>query len=492
LARIASDEMGLIVQAEMSDTEVVVTQYYRPMTALDEARASHQTLSSAAAQFLDYALENHDRIEQLKHLADGLPPWTRTYATTELTWPTFVGPEKLRQIKSAVEKVCDLVKSLPARIFNGDSERISDFYSYGDASLIGLLLEPPNGIKGAVARCDFIDGPAGFKCCEINMAANVGGWESRFWEQKYFAHPVISRFLVDRGIHASHHDPLQTLCLHVVEDTVASGICPDGVLNVAIKCSSKSLPSAEGAGIAQGIYSDLLRAVNAAVQGRVVFWSRADELSAKNGHMYYGDLRIHAVLNYSGAVLPKQVYWCHKAGTISLYNGPLTRMLSDKRNLALLSEFEDSEIFDDEERKIIHDHVPWSRSVIAGETTYQGETVSFPGFLIAFRDRLVLKLGIGFGGKDIHLGRFTPAEEWNQRVEEAVSHAGWMVQEQVESYPYVYADGEGKVQPQNVVWGMFCFGSRYGGGYLRMLPKGVRRGVVNSGGGAVEGPIFEV
>lgn len=462
------------------------------MQELDEARACSQGLSSAAAQFLDYVLESHDRIEHLKHLADDLPPWTRTYPTTQLTWPTFVGPEKLRQIKGAVEKVCDLVKSLSTRIFNGDSERISDFYSYGDASLMELLIEQPNGIKGAVARCDFIDGPAGFKCCEVNMAANVGGWESRFWVQKYFSNAAISRFIASCGIHPSHHDPLRTLCLHIVEDTVANGIFFDGVLNVAVMCSIQSTPGGEGARVAQDIYSDLLRAANAAAKGKVVFCSQADEFSVKNGCMYYGDQRIHAVLNYSGAVLPKQVYWCHKAGTISLYNGPLTKMMADKRNLALLSEFEYSEAFDDEERKIIHNHVPWSRIVVEGETTYQGETVSLPRFLIAFRDRLVLKLGIGLGGKDVHLGRFTPEDEWNRQVQDAVSHGGWMVQEYVECYPYLFADGEGNVRPQNVVWGMFCFGSRYGGGYLRMLPKGVRRGVVNSGGGAVEGPIFEI
>jgi hypothetical protein len=198
------------------------------------------------------------------------------------------------------------------------------------------------------------------------------------------------------------------------------------------------------------------------------------------------------VLNYIADVLPQQIYWCHKAGTLSLYNGALTAVMSDKRNLALLSEFGDSEAFNEEERKIIHDHVPWSRVAVEGKTTYRGETVSFPDFLIASRDDLVLKLGIGHAGKDIFVGRFTPAEEWNRQVQEAVGHGGWMVQEYVAGYPYLYADGEGNVRPQNVVWGLFCFGSRYGGGYLRMLPRGVRRGVVNSGGGAVEGPIFEV
>lgn len=457
----------------------------------EEARACYEGLSTTAAEFFDYVLESDDRLEQLKHLANDLPPWTRPYSTTQLAWPTFVGPKKLQQIKDAVEKVCDLVKTLPERIFDNEPRRLSDFYNYGDAALMELLLEQPNGIKGAVARCDFIDGPAGFMCCEINMAPNVGGWKSRFWEEKYLTNAVISRFIADQGIHISHHDPFRTFCLHIVEDASANGVCSDGVLNLAVMCAPNYVPAEEGKRLAQD-YSDFLRDVNVGLRGRVIFCTLAEDLSVKNSDLFYGDQRIHAVLNYSGTFLPKQAYWCQKAGTLCLYNGPLTNMMSDKRNLALLSEFEHAGLFDEAERKIIHDHVPWSRVVVDGQTTYHGETVSLPNFLIAARDRLVLKHGIGLGGQEVHVGSFTPEDEWNQQVQEAVSSGGWMVQEYVDGHPYVYADGEGNVRPQNVVWGMFCFGSRYGGGYLRMLPKGMRRGVVNSGRGAVEGPIFEI
>lgn len=127
---------------------------------MDEARASFATLSPIAAQFFDYVVESPERVETLKHAGDDLPAWTRPYETTQLTWPTFVGPEKLRQIKSAVENVCALVKSLPDRVFKRDPQKISEFYRYGDASVVELLLEEPNGIRGAVGRCDFVDGPA--------------------------------------------------------------------------------------------------------------------------------------------------------------------------------------------------------------------------------------------------------------------------------------------------------------------------------------------
>ena len=460
--------------------------------ALEEARGSFGRLSPIAACFLDYLVEKPERIEQLKRVADDLPPWTRPYKTTQLTWPTFVGPEKLRQIKRATENVCSLVKSLPDRVFKGDPKKISDFYHYADASLVELLMLQPNGIKGAVGRCDFVDGPAGFKCCEINMAANIGGWRSRFWTEKYLANPVVSEFISNVGIQAFHHDPLGTFCVHVVDDAKTSGVCTDGTLNVVMVCPPHSVPGSEGRCLAQAIYGDLLRVANAGVSGTVLFCSQVANFQMKNGCLFHENQRIHAVVNYAGTILPKQVYWSQKAGTICLYNGSLTKIMSDKRNLALLSELEHTDLFDDAERQVIRDHIPWSRIVVDGKTTYHEESVLLPHFLISARDRLVLKLGIGFGGRDVNVGKFTPADEWNERVRIALADGGWIVQEYLESHPYIFADGEGALRTQDVVWGMFCFGNCYGGGYLRMLPKGVRRGVVNTGGGAIEGPIFEV
>ena len=123
-----------------------------------------------------------------------------------------------------------------------------------------LLLEEPNGIKGAVARCDFIDGPAGFMCCEVNMAPNVGGWKSRFWKAKNLTNAVISRFIEDQGVHISHHDPFRTFCLHIVEDASTEiGVCSDGALNLAVMCAPNYVPAEEGKRLAEGLLRFLVR-----------------------------------------------------------------------------------------------------------------------------------------------------------------------------------------------------------------------------------------
>jgi len=78
-------------------------------------------------------------------------------------------------------------------------------------------------------------------------------------------------------------------------------------------------------------------------------------------------------------------------------------------------------------------------------------------------------------------------------VREAMEEGGWIVQERVESKPYFYPPQPGAAPvPNTVIWGLFCTGSRYGGGCLRMLPQGAGEGIVSGGHGACEGAILEI
>ena len=60
------------------------------------------------------------------------------------------------------------------------------------------------------------------------------------------------------------------------------------------------------------------------------------------------------------------------------------------------------------------------------------------------------------------------------------------------SCPYLYQVGEQGCAPHHAVWGLFVFGSRYNGGFVRMLPEKGNQGVINSHQGAEESIILEV
>jgi hypothetical protein len=117
---------------------------------------------------------------------------------------------------------------------------------------------------------------------------------------------------------------------------------------------------------------------------------------------------------------------------------------------------------------------------------------TLPELLIAHREELVLKPSHGRKGQGVAFGYRTPPYRWARFVAEAVAGGGWLAQERVESRPYIYQSGQKGYGFYDVVWGTFCFGEMYGGGFLRMIPSGTGDGVVNVARGATEGVLFEV
>jgi hypothetical protein len=136
--------------------------------------------------------------------------------------------------------------------------------------------------------------------------------------------------------------------------------------------------------------------------------------------------------------------------------------------------------------------VPWSRLLVDGRSTFHGEAISLPAFAIASRESMVLKPADGARGTDVHIGAATPPEEWAARVQASAGGRGHLLQEYVRSRPYFFQDGQDGLTEHDLVWGTFCFGSAYGGGFLRMMPRLRGPTVINSARGATEGLLFEV
>jgi hypothetical protein len=216
------------------------------------------------------------------------------------------------------------------------------------------------------------------------------------------------------------------------------------------------------------------------------FEIRREKLYLKNGR------RVHAIYEFGTGWVPLDAYSLCKSGQLQVYNGPLQRFGGDKRCLSLLSEYAASGRFDERERQVIERYVPWGRDLIAGPVEYQGVRHDLVGLLRRERERFVLKKGWSWEGRDVVVGRFIPQGEWERWIDQTLAAGGWLAQEYVESLPYLYQHGEQGAEIHSVVWGTFCLGGRYGGGFLRMMPNGQGDGVINSARGATEGYIFEV
>lgn len=453
-----------------------------------DSRDAHRRLSPAAERFLEHLLDHPDQAAQLVGFEKGLPPWM---IPLDITWPTLVDARRVAEMERATVGVCNLIKAIPAVVFGGDVGAIAAFYGY-DPVLLADMLSVRN-YNSTVARCDFIDTPGGLMCCEVNLAANLGGWHQGFWYERYLRHPVLMDFCAREGISPRGRDVLATLCEHMIDDALDCGLIePGGELNLVIDIGA---PPTEGARRqVDEMFAELLRRTGRGVTGHLwLAGAPAEELTFQGADVYVGERRVHVFLSFGPKRAPGPVLRAQAADAIRVYNGGLTRMWVDKRNLALLSENEGLEGWTEEDRELIRDHIPWTRLVSPRTTTWRGAEVQFPGFLLDHRDDLVLKRGLGAGGAAVHVGRHLAPDAWEARVREAEEEGGWIVQERVESRPYFYPPQPGAAPvPHSVIWGLFCTGSRYAGGGLRMLPQDAGEGIVSGSRGAYEGAILEI
>ncbi|HVR96038.1 MAG TPA: hypothetical protein VMW27_05455 [Thermoanaerobaculia bacterium] len=454
------------------------------------SRQHHVTLSGAQLLWLEFAERHPECLRRESFVA--LDEWDDFVKDPLQPWPLFISPAPLAELERVSVGLCRLVKSLPRRIFGNDPEGIADFYGLDadTALLIASVLEHGDDrLHGALARCDFIASASGLQCLELNVAGNLGGWETEAWLSRYRRSPLLARFLEESGLRFRTTDTTRLLFTHLTGQALCRGVTHEGgELNTAIVIHPEERPGPAWTETLDAVYREVL--AGRGLAGRLGLCGETD-LREKGGLLFLGGSRVHTVFDLYGGVLPRPVFAALMSGTVDVYNGPAARILSDKLNLALLSETAEDGPFTPEERQLIAAHVPWSRRVAEEFTDWHGERVYLPELLEAERERLVIKQGWAMQGADVCVGALTPPERWAGLTAAALERRDWVVQERVESVPYLLQAPEGGAVPHDVIWGLFVFGDVYGGCFLRMMPQG-RTGVINRALGASQGMLFEV
>jgi uncharacterized circularly permuted ATP-grasp superfamily protein len=154
-------------------------------------------------------------------------------------------------------------------------------------------------------------------------------------------------------------------------------------------------------------------------------------------------------------------------------------LLSDERGLA-------HALLNDEEQAAVRAHVPWSRHVRPGPSTYGGERIDdLVGFMERNRERLVLKPNDDYGGSGVLLGWVCSEAEWREGLA-AAARSPWVVQELVpvpeELYP-TWSDQAGlQITPRYVDSDPCVFGDEALGCLTRIAATPLLN--VSAGGGA--------
>ncbi len=461
------------------------------MEITKDIREAHEILSDSSVKFLEFVEKNPDSLNRSNYRSlyeihfDMVSPQP---------WPAFVSQQTRKKLEEAGREVFKLIKCIPERLFANDVEKMSEYYQV-PADIIKFQLDGVTyeHLKNILGRGDFIFSPSGLKCLEYNISSGIGGWSIAFMEPVYLNEPMISKFLREYRLKIRNKSLMVILFEHLLKAAVDK--YPDEhEMNIAVmipqygKRSEETLQQIH----LEQIYKNILRSKYNDLKGEIVFGDFF-HLTVVDRFLFYKKKKIHVLVEMHFGDIPSEIMEVFKAGNILLYDGPITELLSNKLNLALLSENEDSDVLTLEETQIIKEYIPWTRKVVPGEVTFGTDTFILEDFILSNQDKLVMKPADRFGGEGVYVGRYISALDWKGLIEVALYQKNWLVQEYVESFPYLHQSGTNGCGGHDAIWGVFIFGEQYAGTFLRVLPqKKNTKGVINSHMGAEYSVVLEV
>lgn len=220
-----------------------------------------------------------------------------------------------------------------------------------------------------------------------------------------------------------------------------------------------------------------------------------DAMTYEGGVLYAGGVAVdfvykrvltHELLARYGVEHP--IIYAVRDRAVCMMNRFSCKLLHKKASLALLSDERNASLFTATEQAAILRHIPWTRRVEERMTLFDGHEVDLLPFILANRERLVLKPNDEYGGKGVVLGWDASEAVWQQAVTEALRQPA-VVQLRVplgyEDFPVVLPDGGFAVQPRLVDFDPFIFDGHYAGGCLTRLSAGGLLNVTAGGGTTV-------
>jgi hypothetical protein len=464
----------------------------------EEILKAQQQLSRVNVDFLEFVQKNPEALKRSNYTdITDFPVGPRN----KQPWPTFINRQARKQFQEASTGVFNLIRQVPGRIFDNNPQKLGAYFGY-PAEQIYLQLEGVKGghLENLIGRADFIFSTTGLKCCEYNISAATSPERSLF-EPVYLNNPIIAAFLRQYQVKTYNKNLFETLCRHLFDcarKKFPPAQHPEINIAVVLPGYKKNLENKKDKNlIAEHLkqtYREVLNQQELPCGGTVIF-ADFPHLTMEKDRIFYEGRPIHVLVEWHHGQVPLQVLYVVLSGNVIIFNGPITTLLTNKLNLALLSEHEDSEIFTPGERKIIKAHIPWTRRIVPGKVIFAGKTFDWEDFLRSHRTKLVIKPVLELGGRGVGIGEYTPPDQWETMIQQTLGDEtrNWMAQEYIETLPHVYQYGEQGYIEHEAIWGLFVFGREYAGGFLRVIPKTENiKGVINTSQGAQETVFFEV
>jgi len=172
----------------------------------------------------------------------------------------------------------------------------------------------------------------------------------------------------------------------------------------------------------------------------------------------------------------------YRDNRVCMANSFRTKIAHKKAGFAVLSDAAHAHLFRSEEIDVFRRHIPWTRSVKSGATTFNDKTYDLLSLIERERERFVLKPNDDYGGHGVVLGWETSPSDWKRAIAIALERP-YVVQERVElektSIP-VFSDRV-RLEEMYVDFNPFLFNNKVEGALVRLSASPLLN--VTSGGG---------
>ncbi|GAC1642476.1 MAG: hypothetical protein NVS4B8_11690 [Herpetosiphon sp.] len=200
--------------------------------------------------------------------------------------------------------------------------------------------------------------------------------------------------------------------------------------------------------------------------------------------VYKRVLTTEFLVHYGAEALTHPLVQAYAAGKVCLVNSFRAKLLHKKSIFALLTRAVNQPLYTPAQQVAIERHVPWTRVVRPGPTTYHGDAIDLLPWAVANRDRLLLKPNDDYGGKGIVIGWESDPSTWQAALADA-QKLPFVIQERVEiayeDYPSL-VDGQLDIRRRLVDSDPFLFGTAVTGSLTRLSTVTLLN--VTAGGGS--------
>lgn len=196
--------------------------------------------------------------------------------------------------------------------------------------------------------------------------------------------------------------------------------------------------------------------------------------------IFYKRVIIYEFLEKLGEAHP--LICAYKGGNVCMANSFRSKIPHKKASFAILSDEKYEGIFTAEQLETIRQHIPWTRRVREGKTTYQKKTVDLLEFLRRERERFLIKPNDDYGGKGVILGWEVSQTIWEQELNESLQNS-FVAQERAPVEKINFPTYSDRITTENLLidFDPFLFSGKVEGGLVRLSSSSIVN--VAQGGG---------